>query len=43
MSHEDKCEQIEKEAMELRQNLWIWKAVSFVLAVLYAIEVSSHV
>ena len=26
---------LEKEAEELRQNLWVWKGISFVLLVLY--------
>ena len=26
---------LEKEAEELRQNLWVWKGSSFVLLVLY--------
>ena len=28
----------EKEAEELRQNLWVWKGISFVLLVLYVSE-----
>lgn len=26
---------LEKEAEELRQNLWVWKGISFVFLVLY--------
>jgi hypothetical protein len=29
---------LEKEADELRQNLWVWKGISFVLLVLYVAE-----
>ena len=29
---------LEKEAEELRQNLWVWKGISFVLLVLYISE-----
>ncbi|MEK9770534.1 MAG: hypothetical protein VW683_16595 [Betaproteobacteria bacterium] len=29
---------LEKEADELRQNLWVWKGISFVLLVLYVTE-----
>ena len=28
----------EKEAEELRQNLWVWKGISFLLLVLYLAE-----
>lgn len=40
MKEQSKNEELEKEAMELRQNLWIWKAISFVLIVLYTSEIS---
>ena len=36
MSEEIKT--LEKEANELRQNLWVWKGISFVLLVLYVAE-----
>ena len=36
MSEEIKT--LEKEANELRQNLWVWKGISFVLLVLYIAE-----
>ena len=29
---------LEKEADELRQNLWVWKGISFVSLVLYVAE-----
>ena len=29
---------LQKEAEELRQNLWVWKGISFVLLVLYVAE-----
>lgn len=32
---DDELKVLEKEADELRQNLWIWKGISFVLLVLY--------
>ena len=32
---DDELKALEKEADELRQNLWIWKGISFVLLVLY--------
>jgi len=35
---EDELKALEKEADELRQNLWIWKGISFVLLVLYLAE-----
>ena len=31
----ERIESLEKEAEELRQNLWVWKGISFVLLVLY--------
>lgn len=31
--------ELKKEAEELRQNVWIWKGISFVLLVLYMFEV----
>jgi hypothetical protein len=31
--------ELKKEAEELRQNIWIWKGISFVLLVLYLFEV----
>ena len=31
----DEFKILEKEAEELRQNLWVWKGISFVLLVLY--------
>jgi predicted nucleic acid-binding Zn ribbon protein len=39
MRDSEKCEQLEKEATELRHNVWIWKGISFVLLVLYVFEV----
>jgi hypothetical protein len=38
MSDSEKLEQLEKEATELRQNVWIWKGISFVLLLLYVFE-----
>ena len=35
---DDELKTLEKEADELRQNLWIWKGISFVLLVLYLAE-----
>jgi hypothetical protein len=35
---DDELKALEKEADELRQNLWIWKGISFVLLVLYLSE-----
>lgn len=37
-SDRDEVEQLKKEAEELRQNVWIWKGISFVLVVLYVFE-----
>ena len=34
----DELKALEKEAEELRQNLWVWKGISFVLLVLYIFE-----
>jgi hypothetical protein len=34
----DDLKALEKEAEELRQNLWVWKGISFVLLVLYVSE-----
>jgi len=34
----DDLKALEKEAEELRQNLWAWKGISFVLLVLYVSE-----
>lgn len=34
----EQLEQLEKEATELRQNVWIWKGISFVLLLLYVFE-----
>jgi hypothetical protein len=34
----DELKALEKEADELRQNLWVWKGISFVLLVLYVTE-----
>lgn len=34
----DDLKALEKEAEELRQNLWIWKGISFVLLILYVNE-----
>ena len=34
----DELKALEKEADELRQNLWLWKGISFVLLVLYVTE-----
>ena len=31
----DDLKGLEKEAEELRQNLWVWKGISFLLLVLY--------
>ena len=39
MEDRSKIEELEKEAMELRQNLWGWKGISFILIILYIIEV----
>ena len=35
----DELKALEKEAEELRQNLWIWKGIAFVLLVLYVSEI----
>lgn len=35
----DELMELKKEAEELRQNVWIWKGISFVLLVLYVFEV----
>ncbi|MEL0224872.1 MAG: hypothetical protein VXA12_11540, partial [Gammaproteobacteria bacterium] len=37
-SNTNDIETLEKEAEELRQNLWVWKGISFVLLVLYISE-----
>ena len=37
----DELKILEKEAEELRQNLWVWKGISFVLLVLYLGELGS--
>ena len=38
----DDLKDLEKEAEELRQNLWVWKGISFLLLVLYlALIISS--
>ena len=37
-SNANDIETLEKEAEELRQNLWVWKGISFVLLVLYISE-----
>lgn len=34
----DELQGLEKEAEELRQNLWVWKGISFLLLVLYLAE-----
>ena len=34
----DDLKDLEKEAEELRQNLWVWKGISFLLLVLYLTE-----
>ena len=34
----DDLKVLEKEAEELRQNLWVWKGISFVLLILYVSE-----
>jgi len=34
----DELKALETEAEELRQNLWVWKGISFVLLVLYVSE-----
>tara|TARA_Y100000991_G_scaffold181457_1_gene144335 strand:+ start:1314 stop:1511 length:198 start_codon:yes stop_codon:yes gene_type:complete len=34
----DDLKGLEKEAEELRQNLWVWKGISFLLLVLYLAE-----
>lgn len=34
----DDLKGLEKEAEELRQNLWVWKGISFVLLILYVSE-----
>ena len=35
----DELKALEKDAEELRQNLWIWKGIGFVLLVLYVSEI----
>lgn len=35
----DELKALEKEAEELRQNLWIWKGIAFVFLVLYVSEI----
>ena len=35
----DELKALEKEAEELRQNLWIWKGIVFVLLVVYVSEI----
>jgi len=35
----DELKALEKEAEELRQNLWIWKGIAFVSLVLYVSEI----
>ena len=37
-SNTNDIETLETEAEELRQNLWVWKGISFVLLVLYISE-----
>ena len=37
-SNNNDIETLEREAEELRQNLWVWKGISFVLLVLYVSE-----
>ena len=37
-SNDNDVETLEREAEELRQNLWVWKGISFVLLVLYISE-----
>ena len=37
-SNDNDVETLEREAEELRQNLWVWKGISFVLLVLYVTE-----
>jgi hypothetical protein len=37
-SNTNDIETLEREAEELRQNLWVWKGISFVLLVLYISE-----
>jgi hypothetical protein len=37
-SNNNDIETLEREAEELRQNLWVWKGISFVLLVLYISE-----
>tara|TARA_B100001093_G_C26811203_1_gene1007652 strand:- start:1851 stop:1982 length:132 start_codon:yes stop_codon:yes gene_type:complete len=34
----DDLKVLEKEAEELRQNLWVWKGISFFLLILYLVE-----
>ena len=34
----DDLKDLEKEAEELRQNLWVWKGISFLLLVRYLAE-----
>ena len=34
----DDLKDLEKEAEELRQNLWVWKGISFLFLVLYLVE-----
>lgn len=35
----DESKALEKEAEELRQNLWIWKGIAFFFLVLYVSEI----
>ena len=35
----DELKALEKEAEELRQNLWIWKGIAVVLLVLYVSKI----
>ena len=35
----DELKALEKEAEELRQNLWIWNGIAFVLLVLYVSKI----
>lgn len=36
--HNNELTELKKEAEELRQNVWIWKGIAFVLLVLYVFE-----
>jgi len=37
-NRDDEIKALQSEAEELRQNVWIWKGIAFVLLVLYVFE-----